>query len=292
MSKIAIVTDNNSGISLEEAAMHGGVYVVPMPFFIDDITYYEDINLTIPEFYEKMAAGAEILTSQPYPDSILAMWDKLLEEYEEIVYIPMSSGLSGSCQTAMMLAEDYGGKVQVVDNQRISIPLRQSVLDAKELAARGKSAAQIKQILEEDKFNCGIYIMLDTLQYLKKGGRITSAAAALGTILRIKPVLQIQGEKLDAFAKARTASQGRSIMLNALRNDIENRFGGVENKGYWLQIAHTQNADAANSLKQELMELYPGVDVYIDDLTLSIACHTGPGALGVAACKKLEYDRI
>ena len=260
MPKIAIVTDNNSGISQSEALTHGDVFVIPMPFFIDDITYYEDINLTIPEFYDMMASGADILTSQPSPENVLQTWDRLLETYDEIVHIPMSSSLSGSCQTAMMLAEDYEGKVQVVNNQRISVPLRQSVLDAKELAIRGKTAVQIKDILEKDRFNCSIYIMLDTLQYLKKGGRITPAAATLGTILRIKPVLQIQGEKLDAFAKARTASQGKTIMLNAVHNDIENRFGGAANKGFWLQIAHTQNEDAAKSLKEELSVLYPDAD--------------------------------
>lgn len=292
MSKIAIVTDSNSGISQRQAEGFGNVFVIPMPFTINDETFYEDINLTISEFYEKMASGADILTSQPSPESVMDMWDKVLCEYDEIVHIPMSSGLSGSCQTASMLAQDYDDKVQVVNNQRISVPLRQSILDARELADRGKNAAQIKEILEKDRFNNSIYIMLDTLQYLKKGGRITPAAAALGTILRIKPVLQIQGEKLDAFAKARTSSQGKSIMLNALRSDIENRFGGVENKGYVLQIAHTQNEEAALALKEELMQLYPGVDVYVDHLALSVACHTGPGALGVASCKKMDYDGV
>lgn len=292
MSKIAIVTDSNSGIFQKEAADLGDVYVIPMPFTIGDATYFEDINLTIPEFYEKMNEGVDILTSQPSPDTVLSLWDKLLKEYEELVYIPMSSGLSSSCQTATMFSMDYDGKVQVINNQRVSVPQRQSVLDALALASRGKTAAQIKQILEEDRLNHSIYIMLDTLYYLKKGGRITPAAASLGTLLRIKPVLQIQGDKLDAFAKARTTSQGKSIMLNAIRADLEQRFGGVESKDYVLQIAHTQNEEAAMALKEEMEQLYPGVDIYVDHLALSIACHTGPGALGVGCCKKLHYDEV
>ncbi len=292
MPKIAIVTDSNSGIFQEEAALLGDVYVIPMPFTIDNETYFEDINLTIPEFYERLNNGADILTSQPSPDAVLSLWDKLLEDYDELVYIPMSSGLSSSCQTATMFAMEYEGRVQVVDNQRVSVPQRQSVLDALELSARGKSALQIKQILEEDRLNHSIYIMLDTLYYLKKGGRITPAVASLGTLLRIKPVLQIQGEKLDAFAKARTTSQGKSIMLNAIRNDLEQRFGGVDSKDYVLQIAHTQNEEAAMALKAEMMQLYPGIDIYVDHLALSIACHTGPGALGVGCCKKLHYDEV
>ncbi len=292
MSKIAIVTDSNSGILQKEAAELKHVYVVPMPFTIDEETYYEDINLTVSQFYEKMESGSDIVTSQPAPDAILSLWDRLLKEYDEIVHIPMSSGLSGSYQTAAMLSIDYHGKVQVVNNQRISATLRQSVLDALALADLDKSACRMKAILEADRFNSSIYIMLDTLNYLKKGGRITPAAAALGTLLRIKPVLQIQGEKLDAFAKARTVSQGKSIMLNALRNDIEKRFGGVESKDYTLAIAHTQNEDAAILLREELAALYPDVEIYVGTLALSVACHTGPGALGVGCCKKLHYDEI
>ncbi len=202
----------------------------------------------------------------------------------------MSSGLSGSCESAMMLSQDFEGKVQVVNNQRISVTQRQSVLDAAALAEKGKSAEEIKRILEEDKFNSSIYIMLDTLYYLKKGGRITPAAAALGTILKLKPVLTIQGEKLDAFAKARTVNQGKSIMINAIKNDIINRFGGMtEEKGIWLEIAHTHNDEAAFRLKEELLEVFPGYDIHIDPLSLSVACHIGPGALAIACCKKMEY---
>ena len=245
MSKIAIVTDSNSGITQAEGARRG-IHVLPMPFMIDEVTYYEDIDLTQEQFYEKLKSGANIATSQPSPDSVTSLWDKLLQEYDEIVHIPMSSGLSGSCQSAMAFAADYDGRVQVVNNQRISVTQRQSALDALQLAAAGKDAAQIKEFLENGKFNSSIYIMLDTLYYLKKGGRITPAAAAIGTMLRLKPVLTIQGEKLDAFAKARTTSQGKTMMINAIKKDINERFGGMtEDKHIWLQIAYTHDRAAA-----------------------------------------------
>lgn len=292
MANIAIVTDSNSGISQLQAKQLG-ISVIPMPFSIDDETFYEDISLTIPEFYEKMAMGANIITSQPSPDAVTSLWEELLKDYDEVVHIPMSSGLSGSCQSAVMLAAEYNGRVQVVNNQRISVTQRQSVLDARELAERGKTAEEIKTILEDDRYNSSIYIMLDTLYYLKKGGRITPAAAALGTLLKLKPVLQIQGEKLDAFAKARTTLQGKTIMQNAIRNDILNRFGGItEDKNIWLQIAHTQNEKAALALKEELAGQYPGFEIYVDHLSLSVACHIGPGALAIACCRKMKYDEV
>ncbi len=284
--KIAVITDSNSGITQSQAKEYG-IYVLPMPFMIDDETFYEDITLTQDAFYEKLSGGADVITSQPSPDAILQLWDELLKEYDEIVHIPMSSGLSGSCQSAMMLAEDYEGRVQVVNNQRISVTQRQSALDALALIERGMDAAAIRQFLEADKFNSSIYIMLDTLYYLKKGGRITPAAAALGTILRLKPVLQIQGDKLDAFAKARTISQGKSIMINAIRGDMEKRFGGVSADNIWLQVAYTYDLAAANQFKEEVMEAFPGLDVHMDPLSLSVACHIGPGALAVACCKKI-----
>lgn len=288
MSKVAIVTDSNSGIT-QAAARELGVYVLPMPFMINEETYYEDINLTQEEFYEKLVSGVAIATSQPSPESVTGLWDQVLKEHDEIVHIPMSSGLSGSCQSAMMLAEDYEGKVQVVNNQRISVTQRQSCLDALLLASKGRSAVQIKEFLEADKFNSSIYIMLDTLYYLKKGGRITPAAAAIGTLLRLKPVLQIQGDKLDAFAKARTTSQGRNIMTTAIKNDIESRFGGLtEDKHIWLQIAHTASPEAAENYKKDIMEQFPGYDIHIDALSLSVACHIGPGALAFACCRKIE----
>lgn len=286
MSKIAIVTDSNSGIT-QTQAKELGVHVIPMPFMINDTTYYEDINLTQEQFYELLKDGADISTSQPTPGAVMELWESLLEEYDELVHIPMSSGLSGACQSAMMLADEYDGRVHVVNNQRISVTMRQSVLDAKALAACGKSGEEIKSILEADKFNSSIYIMLDTLQYLKKGGRITPAAAAIGAVLRLKPVLTIQGEKLDAFAKARTANQGKSIMINAIKADIENRLGG-DYKNVWLQVAYTYDLEAAENLKKEVEEVFPDVEIHMDPLSLSVACHIGPGSLAVACCKKLD----
>lgn len=285
--KIAIVTDSNSGITQAEGKQFG-IVILPMPFMINEETFYEDITLTQAEFYEKLESGVNVVTSQPSPVSVLELWDKLLTEYDEVVHIPMSSGLSGSCQSAMMLAEDYNEKVQVVNNQRISVTQRQSALDAKMLAERGMDAAQIKEFLEKDKFNSSIYIMLDTLYYLKKGGRITPAAAAIGTMLRLKPVLQIQGEKLDAFAKARTANQGKSIMITAIRNDMETRFGGASADNIWLQIAYTKNTDTAIQFMEELQKEFPGFDIVYNPLSLSVACHIGPGALAVACCKKIK----
>ncbi len=285
--KIAIVTDSNSGIT-QAAAKQLGITVLPMPFMINEETFFEDITLSQPEFYEKLESGADVVTSQPSPESVLNLWKELLKDYDEIVHIPMSSGLSGSCQSAVMLAEDFDGRVQVANNQRISVTQRQSALDAKMLAERGMSAEEIKDFLEKDKFNSSIYIMLDTLYYLKKGGRITPAAAAIGTMLKLKPVLQIQGEKLDAFAKARTANQGKIIMINAIRNDMETRFGGAVPDNIWLQVAYTRNVETAQQFVSELEEEFPGFDIVCNPLSLSVACHIGPGALAVACCKKIK----
>ena len=288
MNKVAVMTDSNSGITQNEAK-ETGITVLPMPFIIDGETCYEDISLTQEEFYDKLAQNADVSTSQPSVEDVLKYWDKALEDADELVYIPMSSGLSGSCSTAQMLSRDYDGKVQVVDNQRISVTQRQSAMDAMELAGRGMNAAQIKEILEQEKLQSSIYIMLDTLTYLKKGGRITPAAAALGTALRLKPVLQIQGEKLDAFAKARTVNQAKTIMMNAIKSDIEKRFGGVsKDNQIYLQIAHTQNEEAAKVLAQELHEVFPDYPIYIDHLSLSVSCHIGPGSLAIACCKKMS----
>lgn len=288
------MTDSNSGITQKEAAGLG-ISVLPMPFMINDTTYFEDINLTQDRFYEFLENDAVVSTSQPSPDSLIHMFHKLLAEYDEVVHIPMSSGLSGSCQTACMLAQEpeFEGKVFVVNNQRISVTQTQSVLDAVELAKKGYDGAQIKKILEEDKFNSSIYIMLDTLFYLKKGGRITPAAAALGTLLKLKPVLQIQGEKLDAFAKARTKSAGKSMMLQAIKNDIENRFGGFDESAkerVTLHIAYTKDAEEAELWKQEVMEAFPGFRLKMAPLSLSVACHIGPGALALACTRNLIVE--
>lgn len=285
MSGIAILTDSNSGITQAEAEKVG-VYVLPMPFYINEEEYLEDISLSQEEFYQKLKDGAEIHTSQPSPQNVLDKWDELLKEYDQIVYIPMSSGLSSSFETAKMLSEDYDGKVEVVNNQRISVTMRHAIEDAKNLIAQGKDAKTIREMLEEDKLNSTIYITLDTLYYLKKGGRITPAAAALGTLLKIKPVLQIQGEKLDAFAKARTIAAAKSTMITALKNDIEGRISDGGKYKYVISIAHTQNEEAALVFKDELQELFPDAgEIIINPLSLSVSCHIGPGALAVAASR-------
>lgn len=286
MSKIAVATDSNSGITQNQAKEYG-VHVIPMPFFIDGETFYEDINLTQEQFYEKLEGNAEISTSMPAVGDVTDFWDKLLQEYDEIVYIPMSSGLSSSCETAMMLAQEYEGKVQVVNNQRISVTQKQTVLDALEMVECGMNAAQIKEYLEETKFDSSIYIMLDTLYYLKKGGRITPAAAALGTLLKLKPVLQIQGERLDAFAKARTMKQAKTIMLDAMAKDFAERFGDAEGENMWIEVAYTKDREVAEEFRAQIQELYPNHKIVLDPLSLSISCHIGPGALAIACSKKL-----
>lgn len=286
--KIAVITDSNSGITQAEARKLG-IFVLPMPFMIDGKEYFEDINLTQKEFYERLEDGSDISTSQPSPEAVMELWDQVLKEYDQIVHIPMSSGLSSSFQTARMLAEDYEGKVEVVNNQRISVTQRQSALDALELAGRGMDAGQIKEKLEEVKFESSIYITVDTLKYLKKGGRITPAAAALGTLLRLKPVLQIQGEKLDAFAKARTMKQAKSIMITAISKDLEERFGDASGANIHLEIAHTDNEEAALELEKELKELFPNTgEIVIAPLSLSVSCHIGPGSLAIACSKVLD----
>lgn len=288
MKKIAVVVDSNSGIGLEEAGKLG-VTVLPMPFTIDGETYEEGISLDQESFYRYQEAGSDIMTSQPSPETVMSLWNRLLKEHDQIVHIPMSSGLSGSCQTALMLAEDYGGKVQVVNNQRISTTQRQSALNAVAMAQAGMDAAAIRQELERTKMDSSIYIMVDTLKYLKKGGRITPAAAALGTLLRIKPVLQIQGEKLDAFSKARTVKQAKSIMMSAVARDLETRYQDPEAKHTWLCVVHSQNYEAAREFAEELRQAYPGTpEILITSLSLSVACHIGPGSLAVTCEKQMD----
>ena len=287
MSKVRIITDSNSGITVEDAR-ELGVTVLPMPFSINEEVYFEQESLTHEQFYEELAAGKDIMTTQPSPGQVMGIWDEALKEYDEIVYIPMSSGLSGSYQTAAMLAEDYEGKVHVVNNQRISVTQRQSVLDALRLLEAGKSAKEIKDILEEDKFNSSIYLMVDTLVYLKKGGRITPAAAALGTLLKLKPVLQIQGERLDAFAKARTLSQAKSIIINAVKSDIDKRFGGLSKENISLHMAYAHDHDRILEFKEEVLKEFPGYDINLYPLSLSVATHIGPGCIALAVTKNLK----
>ena len=288
MSRIAIVTDSNSGITQKEGK-ELGISVIPMPFYINDELYFEDITLTQEEFYQRLDEDADIKTSQPAPGDVLDLWEKLLEDHDEIVHIAMSSGLSSSCATAAMLADDYDGKVQVVDNQRISVTQRQSVADAMKLAEEGKSAKEIKDILEADKLDSGIFIMVDTLKYLKKGGRVTSAGAAIGTVLGIKPVLQIHGEKLDVFAKTRGVKQAKKKMIAAVRKELEERFpDGDFAKHAYLQSAYTKDKEAALKWKEELMAEFPEMEFHQDPLSLSVACHIGAGALAVAWTHKIE----
>ena len=289
--EIAVVTDSNSGIT-QIQAKEMGITVLPMPFMIDGETYYEDITLTQEQFYRKLKDNSDISTSQPTPDSIMKMWDELLKEYDQIVHIPMSSGLSGSCSTAMMLAgeDEYEGKVFVVDNRRISVTQYQSVKDAQMLAAMGMDGAQIRKRLEETAADSVIFITVDTLKYLKKGGRITPAAAALGTLLRIKPVLIILGEKLDSFAKARTMKQAKTMMMNAIQKELDGRLHDSECRNCHLAIAHTDNEEAALEFKKEVEERFPNADVYMAPLSLSIACHIGPGSLAVTATRKMEEE--
>lgn len=286
MSRVAVVSDSNSGIT-QSQAKELGVTILPMPFIVGDKTYYEDINLTQAEFYQMLSERADISTSMPLVGNVTDTWDELLKTYDGIVHIPMSSGLSGSCETARMLAQDYDGRVQVVNNQRISVTQRQSVLDALALARQGRTAEEIRQILEREKMQSSIYIMVDTLYYLKKGGRITPAAAALGSLLKLKPVLQIQGEKLDAFAKARTVKQAKNLMIEAMKNDFRNRFQDPEGEHLYLELAYTYDLEAAEVFKKEVQAAFPGKEIQMDPLSLSVSCHIGPGALAVACSARI-----
>ena len=286
MKKIAIVTDSNSGIT-QEMGKSMGIYVIPMPFFIDGELFLEDITLTQEEFYKRLGDNSDISTSQPSPGEVMECWDELLKEYDEIVHIPMSSGLSSTCHAAQSLSQEYEGKVCVVDNQRISVTQKQSVEDAITLREAGKSAAEIKEILEAEKLQASIYITVDTLKYLKKGGRLTPAAAALGTVLNLKPVLQIQGEKLDAFSKVRGWKAAKRTMLKAIEKDLEERFSEVR-EDMVLGMAYTCSKEEAQEWKQEIAEKFPEYEIVEGPLSLSVACHIGPGAMAVTCMKKVR----
>lgn len=287
MRKIAIVTDSNSGITQDEGRKLG-ISVLPMPFYINEVMYLEGVTLSQEEFYERLKKDEPISTSQPNPGEVCGLWDTLLKEYDEIVHIPMSSGLSASCETAMGLARDYNGKVQVVDNQRISVTQKQSVMDALTLVQAGKSAAEIREILEAERRESSIYITLETLKYLKKGGRITPAAAAIGTVLNLKPVLQIQGDKLDAYSKVRGKKQAKRVMLKAMKEDFDSRFAEYAKRGEMcLEMAYTGNLEEAEEFKKEVQEMFPDYEIQMDPLSLSVACHIGHGALAVACSKKV-----
>ena len=289
MGNVAIVTDSNSGISQAEGK-ELGIYVIPMPFLVDGKLYFEDVDMNKEQFYHFLENDADLSTSQPSPGDVMDLWDKLLKEYDEIVHIPMSSGLSASCSTAMGLARDYDGKVQVVDNQRISVTMQQSVMDAKHLVATGKSAAQIKEILEKEALESSIYLMVDTLKYLKKGGRITPAAALLGSALNLKPILQIQGDKLDAYKKVRGVKAAKKNMLEAMKKDVEGRFSDYVTKGQLkLHVAYTTDEETAKQWKEEVQNMFPDIAITrMDPLSFSVTCHTGPGVLAIAASHALD----
>jgi len=279
--KIAIVTDSNSGIT-QAQAKELGVYVVPTPFFINGELYLEDITLTREEFYEKLVEDAEISTSQPAPGDLIDTWEKVLKEYDEIVHIPISSSLSSACETAIMLSQDYDERVQVVNNQRVSVMQSSSVLDALRLVELGKTAKEIKSILEDEKFNACAYITVDTLKYLKKGGRVTPAAAAIGAVLNIKPVLIVFGEKLDSFAKVRGWKSAKKTMLDAVEKDLKEKFGDDE---MILYAVSTCDAEETENWRQEIAEYFPNYEVKADYLSLSVTCHIGPGALALGYAK-------
>ena len=286
MGKIAIITDSNSGIT-QEMGKTMGIHVIPMPFFIDGELFLEDITLTQEEFYKRLGEDSDISTSQPSPGEVMECWDELLKEYDEIVHIPMSSGLSSTCHAAQSLSQEYEGKVCVVDNQRISVTQKQSVEDAIVLRDAGKSASEIKEILEAEKLQASIYITVDTLKYLKKGGRVTPAAAALGTVLNLKPVLQIQGEKLDAFSKVRGWKAAKRTMLKAIEKDLNDRFADVR-EDMVLGMAYTCSKEEAQEWKQEIAEKFPEYEIVEGPLSLSVACHIGPGAMAVTCMKKVR----
>ncbi len=281
---VAILTDTNSGITIQEAKDFG-IYLILMPVLIDGEVFLEEKEINKETFYQKMNADADITTSQPSPGDILDMFDTLLKEYEEVVYIPMSAGLSGTCETATMLAEEYGGRVHVVNNQRISVTMKASVFDAMKLAEEGKTGLQIKEYLEADALNAPIFIMVDTLKYLKKGGRVTAAGAAIGTALNIKPVLKIDGGKLDAFAKVRGSKQAIRVMLKALEDARDNRLKG---KKIYISGAYSGEDEVGAIWKKELELYFPELEITMNSLPMSISTHVGPGAMGVGIYTRYE----
>ena len=288
MGKIAVVTDSNSGIT-QQQGRELGIYVLPMPFYINDELFFEDVTLSQVEFYRQLTSDADVKTTQPAPGDVTDLWDKLLQEYDAVVHIPMSSGLSSTCETATMLAQDYDGRVQVVDNQRISVTMRQSVLDAVAMVQAGKTAAEIKEILEATKFDSDIYITVDTLKYLKKGGRLTPAAAAIGTVLNLKPVLRIKGEKLDAYAKCRGWKSAKKTMIEVIQTVMTRDFPECGHDDFEIAAAYTGDRESAQEWLDELHAAFPGYDIHMDPLSLSVSCHIGPGARAVTVTKKLKF---
>lgn len=286
-NRIGIVVDTNSGIS-NEVAKELGIYVIPMPFIIDGEEYYEGVNLTSELFYQKLVNDSDIHTSQPSVGSVCQAYDEVLKEHDYIIHIPMSSSLSKTYETACMIAsqDEYAGKVFVVDNKRISVTIEYSVYEAIEMIKKGKSANEIKEFLEKTSEDSSIYLMVDTLKYLKKGGRVTPAAALLGSLLGIKPILQIQGGKLDAFEKCRTAKKAKEIMISQIKKDIENRFGNdVE-----INVVHVFAQEEIEIFKREVEEIFKDYSINVSSVSFSISCHTGPGVIAITCCKKHDLD--
>lgn len=277
MKRIAVLTDTNSGLTPAQAERYG-VFLIPMPIILDGETYYEDVSITPEKFYPRLAAGAMVSTSQPSPGDVADLWERLLGEYEKVIYIPMSSGLSSSWQTSAMLAEEYGGRVLTVNNRRISVTLRQSVLEAKRMAEDGAEAEEIAAQLEREGLDASIYIAVNTLELLKRSGRVTAAGAAIGTVLQIKPVLQIQGDKLDAYKKVRGRKAAMQAIIEGLESDRAARFAG---KSVSIRAAYTGNEETGEEWRLVLQRAFPDLTIEKDPLPLSIACHTGADALGV-----------
>lgn len=291
MGKVAILTDSNSGITSSQAEAFG-VHVLPTPFYIDNQMYYEGVDLSEDEFFRLQEEDREIHTSTPLMGDVLDKWDELLADYDEIVYIPLSSGLSSSCMSATAEAEEdeYDGKVFVVNNQRISVTMKLSVIEAKKMADEGRSGSEIKAYLEEHRLESTIYITVATLKYLKKGGRITPAVAAIGSMLKIKPVLQIRGEKLDSFSKARTMKHAKQIMIDAIKDDLKGFLDDPEGKDCVISVAHTNNREGAEVFREELLKIFPDRQIIIDPLSTVVACHIGSGALAVTATKSFVKE--
>lgn len=291
MKQVGVVTDSHSGISQEEAKKLG-IYVLPMPFYMEEECFYENVTITRDTFFKELSEGKNVSTSQPSPGDVMKLWKEVLREYETIVYLPISSGLSGSYETAHMLSEEeeFENRVYVVDHGRVASPLRRTILDTLELVKEGYTAAQIKDILEGERDKVSIYIAVETLEYLKKGGRITPATAAIGTLLNIKPVLQLDVGMLESFSKCRGMKKARKEMLAAIRKDMETRYRDAFEKGeVYLLAASSADEETTKEWLAEIQSEFPGMEVQFDYLPLAICCHTGEGALGVGcSCRPVR----
>ena len=287
MNKTAVVTDTNSGITAEQAKKHG-IFMIPMPVLIDGKTYFEGVDLDHKELYRQMRADADVSTSQPSVGDVTELWDKVLETYDDLIYIPMSSGLSSSCDTSKAISSEYDGRVQVADTHRISVTMKHCVYDAVALANRGKNAAEILKELEDNAFNSVVYLGVDTLKYFRKSGRVTAGAAAIASVLNIKPILITEGGKFDSFAKVRGLENCKAKIIEALKAEFEGRFAGVPKENIRIATAGTfESPDDAEKWRSDVQKAFPGFDIIYDELSCSIACHTGIGAVGVGISKVL-----